>query len=144
MQDVPPTQDDIARIIHIIKDRDAELRSLRDDLVRMAEENRKLREDLLPLVKVAKDRSQPLPTPDEAPEPKSGGLSRKFSTKRLFLSSSGPKNPSPTTIPEGRPLYDGSNLDPSAAAMAASTHLTSSMRDGAIGSPRDIPQPLPD
>jgi hypothetical protein len=120
-----------------------EIRSLRDDLARMAEDNRKLREDLLPLIKVAKDRSQPLPTPEEAPEPKSAGLSRKFSTKRLFLSNSGPKNPSPTTIQEGRPLYDGSSLDPSAAAVAASTHLTASMRDGPMGSPRDLPQHSP-
>ncbi|KAF2396870.1 RA-domain-containing protein [Trichodelitschia bisporula] len=141
-QETAPTQDDIARIIRIIKDRDADMRLLKDDLVRLAEENRKLREDVLPLIKQAKDRSQPLPIKPEdhhpAPEIKSSGLSRKFSTKRLFLSGSGPKNPSPTTIPEGRTLQDTSSLDPSAAAMAASTHLTASMRD--TGSPS---QPSP-
>lgn len=132
-----PTQDDIARIIHIIKDRDAELRMLKEDLIRISDENRKLREDILPLVKAAKDRSQPLPTPDDSSAPTTdgkGGLSRKFSTKRLFLSNA-PKNPSPTAMQDGRSITDSTNLDPSAAAMAASTHLTASMRDIEARSP---------
>jgi protein STE50 len=144
-QDVPPTQDDITRIINIIKDRDDEIRSLREDLVRISEENRKLREDFLPLVKVAKDRSQPLPTPEEGPDLKAGGpgLSRKFSNKKIFLSNTanGNKNPSPT-IQEGRAMVDGTGLDPSAAAMAASSHLTASIRDGPMGSP-NYQQPSP-
>ncbi|QDS77220.1 hypothetical protein FKW77_002913 [Venturia effusa] len=141
-QDSSPTQDDIARIIHIIKDRDAEVRSLREELVRISEENRKLREDVLPLIAKAKDRLPALPTPEEFPEQKSSGLSRKFSTKRLFLGSAKPTNLSPTTIVEGRTLQDSSSLDPSAAAMAASSHLTASMRDHTGGSPNQ-PQPSP-
>jgi hypothetical protein len=137
-----PTQDDIARIIHIIKDRDAEVRSLREELVRIGEENRKLREDVLPLIAKAKDRLPALPTPEEFPEQKSSGLSRKFSTKKLFLSNNKPSNLSPTTIVEGRTLQDSSSLDPSAAAMAASSHLTASMRDHTGGSPNQ-PQPSP-
>jgi hypothetical protein len=140
----PPTQDDIARIIHIIKDRDAEIRSLRDDLVRMSEENRKLREDLLPIVRAAKNQSQPLPTPEDPPSTQTGGLptglSRKFSNKRIFLRDTpGAKNPSPTIL-EGRAVPDG--LDPSAAALAASSHLTASMRDG-FGSPGYAPERSP-
>ncbi|OCK80502.1 hypothetical protein K432DRAFT_404676 [Lepidopterella palustris CBS 459.81] len=157
VQDVAPTQDDIARIIHIIQSRDeriqvaeAELRHLKDDLNRVAEENRKLREEFLPLVRMVKDRSQPLPTPDDhvasppAQQERSGSsLSRKFSTKKLFLGSA-PKNPSPT-IHEGRTLVDSSSLDPSAAAIAASTHLTASMTGGQqpAMSPNQIPQPSP-
>src|SRR6266480_1989236 len=73
-----PTQEDIARIIHIIKDRDAELRLLKEEILRISEENRKLREDILPMVKAAKDRSQPLPEEPSAPASDSkGGLSRK-------------------------------------------------------------------
>jgi hypothetical protein len=148
-KDTPPTQDDIARIIHIIKDRDAEMRLLRDDLHRISEENRKLREEVLPLVKQAKDRNQPLPTPGvedyQQSEQKSGSsLSRKFSTKRLFLSNSKPNNLSPTTIQEGRMLQDSSSLDPSPAAMSASSHLTASMsRDGPGGNSPNQPQPSP-
>lgn len=67
-------------------------------------------------------------------------LSRKFSTKRLFLSSA-PKNPSPT-IPEGRALVDNSSLDPSAAALAASSHLTASIAGGSQLSP-NAAQPSP-
>ena len=152
--DPAPTQDDISRIIRIIETRDervksaeAELRSLRDDLYRLGEENRRLREDLLPMVRMVKDRNAPLPTPNDfmtsppndQQDNKSGGLARKFSTKKLFLSSA-PKNPSPT-IPEGR-ITDSSNLDPSAAAMAASSHLTASI-GGSQPSPNALPQSSP-
>ncbi|KAF1815364.1 RA-domain-containing protein [Eremomyces bilateralis CBS 781.70] len=154
-QDSAPTQDDVARIIRIIRDRDerittaeTELRILRDDIHRLLEENRKLREDFLPLARLAKEKSQPLPTPDDqangVASEKSSSLSRKFSTKKLFLSSA-PKNPSPT-IHEGRTLSDTSTLDPSAAALAASTHLTASMRDAAasgLPSPHHPSQPSP-
>lgn len=100
----------------------------------MAEDYRRLREELLPVFKMAKDRSQPLPPPSShGLEPyhdgplasPSGftldrpgtGLSRSFS-KRVYTGGSTPKNNSPTHIPpsilEGR-AYDGS-LDPSSAA----------------------------
>lgn len=98
---------------------------------------------------MAKDRSQPLPFPAAAspdlqhhedmmsplvsqlpPEKGSSSLSRKFSTKRLFLGST-PKSNSPTHItqgiPENKPINGNSTLDPSAAALAASSHLTASM-----------------
>ncbi|OCK93091.1 uncharacterized protein K441DRAFT_566815 [Cenococcum geophilum 1.58] len=157
VQDVAPTQEDVARIIHIIQARDerihvaeAELRHLKDDLNRVAEENRKLREEFLPLVRMVKDRSQPLPMPDDhltSPQPQqeraASSLSRKFSTKKLFLGSA-PKNPSPT-IHEGRTLVDSSSLDPSAAAMAASSHLTASMTGGSQNqmSPNQLSQHSP-
>ena len=136
-QETAPTQDDIARIIHIIKERDTEMRSLRESVDRLSEENRKLREDILPLIKQAKDRSQPLPTPEDRDFPslsshEKSGLSRNMS-KRLHLKDSnlGPvKNASPTSIHDGRSLTDLSSLDPSAAAQAAVTHLTAGIRDG--------------
>ncbi|KAF1982426.1 RA-domain-containing protein [Aulographum hederae CBS 113979] len=145
-QDTAPTQDDISRIIRIIKDRDerirtaeAELQAMKEDLNKISEENRKLREDVLPVVRMAKNHNQPLPTPLEDTIPDKGsGLSRKFSTKKLFLNSA-PKNPSPT-IREGR-ITDSSSLDPSAAAMAASSHLSASMRDGSATSPHAQPSP---
>lgn len=131
------TQDDIARVIESIRLRDqrilsaeAELRAMREGFERMLEENRKLREDTLPVIRTLKDRLQPLPNPEQSvttppadivniPEKKLGsGLSRKFSTKKLFLGSA-PKNPSPT-------IHESSSLDPSAAAVAAASHLMSS------------------
>lgn len=116
------------------------------------DENKRLREEILPLVRMLKD-NQPLPTPHEhavtsppATQERSGGssLSRKFSTKKLFLGSA-PKNPSPT-IQEHRALVDHSSLDPSAAAVAASSHLTASLGGGPQLSPtplRNPPQHLP-
>jgi protein STE50 len=138
-QEIAPTQGDIAKIISIIKERDAEMRSLREDLAKISEENRKLREEVLPLVRAAKDRSQPLPlpTPDESSELRTSvvqGLSRKFSNKRIFLSNpSGIKNANPSPTIQER--VESSALDPSPAALAASNHLQ--VRDG-LNSPNQL------
>ncbi|CAO2655285.1 Nn.00g103490.m01.CDS01 [Neocucurbitaria sp. VM-36] len=156
-QEAPPTQDDFAKVIRVVQARDerihtaeSELRHLREDLSRVMDENKRLREEILPLVRMLKDSQQPLPTPHEhtvtsppATEQRSGGssLSRKFSTKKLFLGSA-PKNPSPT-IQEHRALVDHSSLDPSAAAVAASSHLTASLGGGQQMSPNSIAQPSP-
>lgn len=154
-QDAPPTQDDFAKVIRVVQARDerihtneTEIRHLKEDLSRVLEDYKRLREEILPLMRAFKDSQQPLPTPHDhvtsppAAEVRSGSsLSRKFSTKRLFLAS-GPKNPSPT-IPEGRALVDNSSLDPSAAALAASSHLTASIAGGQQMSPNSAPQPSP-
>lgn len=154
VHDQTATQDDISRIIKSIEIRDRRIQHAESELRKITEEYRKLRDDLLPVFRMAKDQSQPLPyhPPSASPnlhnnhedvvspmvsqvpqEKTSGGLSRKFSTKRLFLGST-PKNNSPThmpqSIPEGKPIADASNLDPSAAAVAASTHLTASLNGG--------------
>lgn len=120
------------------------------ELRKVTDEYRKLREELLPIFKMAKDMSQPLPfhptasgkdvgnteqigIASQAYFDNPGGLSRKYSNKKLFLGSA-PKNASPTHIPpsiqENRPFNNGSNVDPSAAAVAASTHLTASVSGG--------------
>lgn len=154
VHDQTATQEDISRIIKSIEIRDRRIQHAESELRKITEEYRKLRDDLLPVFRMAKDQSQPLPYhPPSAspslhnnhedvvspmvsqvpPEKTSGGLSRKFSTKRLFLGST-PKNNSPThmpqSIPEGKPMADASNLDPSAAAVAASSHLTASLNGG--------------
>ena len=130
----------------------------------------KLRQELIPVFKMAKERLEPLPNvpgyhvsasspelhgleatspPAGQPPPQKSGLSRTLSLnkKGLFLGS-GPKNHSPTHIPstihEGKTLSDGSSLDPSAAATAASNNL--SMSYSALpptNSPSAIPQPSP-
>src|SRR6266536_636728 len=105
------------------------------ELRRMSEDYRKLREELLPVFRMAKDKSQPLPnvSPEfynhdissvtsppvaqDAAAPKSS-LSRSFS-KKLFLGST-PKNNSPTHMPQAKPenkAVNDNSLDPSAAAM---------------------------
>jgi protein STE50 len=112
------------------------------ELRRITEEYRRLREDLLPVFRMAKE-GQPLPyhpppttttqtnnqasynnyeastvtsPPAQTPQlsQSNGGLSRKFSTKKLFLGE--PKNPSPTQ-PERSMMEQA--LDPAAAAERA-------------------------
>ncbi|CAF9903989.1 MAG: Adaptor for signal transduction [Heterodermia speciosa] len=149
LHDQTASREDVSRIIQSIKLRDDRLVQMEAEIRRVTDEYRKLRDELLPIFRMAKDRSQPLPFPSNSPDlqqhhedvmsplqsqlpPEKGGssLSRKFSTKRLFLGST-PKSSSPThipqSIPEGKTMNDNSTLDPSAAALAASSHLTASI-----------------
>lgn len=120
------------------------------EMRKITEEYRRLREDLLPVFRMAKE-GQPLPYHPNAPSgqnynqqyaaydnsatisppapgPSSGqsggGLQRKFSTKQFFLGST-PKNASPTHQSQERTMMEQA-LDPSAAAERAvlsSSHL---------------------
>ncbi|KAL1965703.1 hypothetical protein VTN77DRAFT_5203 [Rasamsonia byssochlamydoides] len=133
------TQEDIARIIQSIRSRDERLMAVEAELRKITEDYRRLREELLPIFKMAKDRSQPLPgqptDPDVTSPGTTSGLGRTLS-RRVYNGGTTPKNNSPTHIPHN----DGANLDPSAAATAASTHLTASMNGGGQLSP-GIPSP---
>lgn len=153
------TQDDIARLIQSIQIRDQKLYSVESDLRRLTDEYRRLREEILPMIKMAKDRSQPLPPPSSSglntdnhydsstlntnpssltlTENSTSKLARAFS-KRTYGGTT-PKTNSPTHIPpsiyEGRNHHDASRLDPSPAAMAASSHLMASVNGGLQHSP---------
>lgn len=130
------TQEDVARLIQSIRLRDEKIVSVESDLRRVADDYRRLREDLLPVFKMAKDRSQPLPPPssnidnhfDGPPLASPGftadrpgtGMSRQF-PRRPYTGGTTPKNNSPTHVPhsilEDR-AFDGSTLDPSSAGAA--------------------------
>ena len=169
VHDKTATQDDISRIIHSIKLRDERILQAETELRKMTEEYRKLRAELLPVFRMVKERSQPLPyqpsanSPDfpshdgmsspvtlQPPPEKSNNLGRKMSSKSkgLWLNST-PKTNSPThvpqSIPEGRTLSEHTNLDPSAAAMAASSHLTAAFNGGSqpSNSPNQMNIPSP-
>jgi hypothetical protein len=158
------SQDDLARLIQSIQRRDETIITVQAEMRRLAEDYRRLREEILPVIKIAKDRSQPLPPPSSLSQssdtyhdgstvtspsqltlvdnPSSSKLSRAFS-KRTYGGGTTPKNNSPTHIPsvyEGRNYPEGASLDPSAAAMAASSHLTASMNGGNQLSP-GVPSP---
>lgn len=116
------------------------------ELRRVAEDYRRLREELLPIFKMAKDRLHPLPPPDghnhdgqplTSPsqlDRNPSVISRSFS-KRVYTGGSTPKTNSPTYIPptshDGRLYNDGT--DPS-------SHLTASMNGGSQLSP-GMPSP---
>lgn len=151
MHDQTATQDDISRIIKSIESRDRRIQIAEAELRKIAEDYRKLRDELLPVFRMAKDQSQPLPYPGSSPSLTNGhedamthmssqiapdkgvGVARNISIKRPIFGST-PKTNSPThipqSIPEGKSVADPSTLDPSAAAVAASSHLTATINGG--------------
>jgi protein STE50 len=161
------TKDDINRLARsILRLRDERIAQAEAQLTKLADDYRKLRQELLPVVKMAKDRSEPLPyapysgnaiSPDlyqsdvvsppitTQPIPEKTSLTRTFS-KKLGLTSSTPKNNSPTHIPstihEGRAHTENGGLDPSAAASLASNSLTAQMSGGSLPHPSPgVPSP---
>ncbi|KIX04269.1 uncharacterized protein Z518_05136 [Rhinocladiella mackenziei CBS 650.93] len=159
------TKEEISRLAKsILRLRDERIAQAEAQLTRLADDYRKLRQELLPVFKMAKERSEPLPyapyqnaaispemyQQDVSPPittqsvPEKTSLTRTFS-KKLGLSST-PKNNSPTHIPntihEGRTLTENSSLDPSAAANLASNSLTASMSGGVLPHPSPgVPSP---
>jgi hypothetical protein len=138
---------DIKQLVEQLRLRDERMSIAEMELRRMTEEYRRLREDLLPVFRMAKE-GQPLPYHPPAPTnnqpytqtsfsydnssvisppaatPSStqsgGGLARKFSTKKLFLGST-PKNASPTHLQQNtqeRSMMEQA-LDPANAAERA-------------------------
>ncbi|OAL40351.1 hypothetical protein AYO20_00087 [Fonsecaea nubica] len=158
------TKEDIDRLARsILRLRDERIAQAEAQLTRLADDYRKLRQELLPVFKMAKERSEPLPyapyqgttispevyqqdvispAPATQPVPEKTSLTRTFS-KKLGLSST-PKNNSPTHIPstihEGRTFAESNSLDPSAAASLASNSLTAQMSGGVLG---QHPHPSP-
>ena len=135
------------------------------EIKRITEEYRKLREELLPVFRMTKER-QPLPSPYGpnspdlynqdtnnaspilAPPPQGkAGISRKGSRKGgTIWSAPTPKNASPTyapsTIPEGKIISEPNSLYPLAAAMTASLHFTVSAPGGGQSpNPASLPSP---
>jgi protein STE50 len=172
IQNETATKEDIQRWARsIIKLRDERMEQAEEQLRQLAQAYSKLRQELIPVFKMAKERLEPLPNvpgyhlstsspehnleasspPGILPPPEKSGLSRTLSlNKKKLILGLGPKNHSPTHIPstihEGKAFSDGSSLDPSAAATAASNNLTASMSYSALpptNSPSAIPQPSP-
>ncbi|KAI9794100.1 MAG: hypothetical protein M1833_000465 [Piccolia ochrophora] len=163
--DSTASQEDIARLIQSMKLRDERIVEAERELRKITEEYRRLRADLLPIFQSFKNRSQPLPFPSaehnieqangyeqqgvtsqpQSLADKNAGLHRKYSMKKLYLGTT-PKNASPTYIPpsiQERQFNENSSLDPSAAALSASNHLTTAVTGGQGVSPGqpNIPSP---
>ena len=142
------TLNDIRQLVEQLRLRDERMSIAEQELRRITAEYARLREDLLPVFRMAKEW-KPLPYPSQdpsnqasygydtsntisppAPTPSStqsgNGLSRNFSTKKLFFEST-PKNASPTYMQssQDRSLMEQA-LDPANAAERAvlsSSHL---------------------
>ncbi|KAK4137181.1 hypothetical protein BT67DRAFT_459854 [Trichocladium antarcticum] len=150
---------DIKHIVEQLRLRDERMSLFELDLRRLTEDFRRLREDMLPALRLAKDAQQPLPnvlngqayentlsppvpTPSTAGQ-SGGGLSRHYSTKKIMLGST-PKAASPTHL---QTQHDRSiieqTLDPSSAAERAvlsSSHLAAVNGTGSSQSP-SFPSP---
>jgi hypothetical protein len=159
------TLKDIQQLVEQLRLRDERTGQLEMELRRITAEYARLREDLLPVFRMAKE-GQPLPYPSQettnqtasyndtlntisppAPTPSSGqsggGLSRKYSTKKLFYEGA-PKNSSPTYLQSSqeRSLMEQA-LDPANAAERAvqsSSHLAA-INGGQISTSPGYPSP---
>ena len=122
------TQQDVSRLVQSLKLRDERIVFVETELRRVGDDYRRLREELLPVFKMTKDRLQPLPPPDghggsydshHTLASPSRGISRAFS-KRIYTGGSTPKTGSPTFHDGRGGMYsDNSNsgsLDPSSAS----------------------------
>ncbi|OAX83125.1 hypothetical protein ACJ72_02518 [Emergomyces africanus] len=130
------TQEDISRIIQSIRLRDERIIAAEAELRKLADDYRKLREELLPVVKIAKDRSQPLPY-----QPNSTYSGTTINSEYY---NHDPPTATPIITQTEKP---GNSLTRTfskklsvAAAIAASSHLTASM-NGGQPSPKGMPSP---
>ena len=112
------TQEDLARLIKSIQVRDEKLMLVETELRRITDDYRRLREEILPVIKIVKDRSHPLPppsshgqsseswhdntatlTPNTQPQPTlTQELLRRRKSRELSPSASIPTVPIPKTI----------------------------------------------
>jgi len=130
-----------------------DLRNLRNDFL-------KLREDMLPALRLAKDAQQPLPNVNNgasyegstisppAPTPPTGGqamggLDRKYSTKRIVLGPPKTSSPSYTQTTHNTSIVEHT-LNPTDAARRAvqsSSHLAAANGSGANATSPSYPSP---
>ncbi|KAJ2899040.1 protein kinase regulator ste50 (SAM domain-containing protein) [Zalerion maritima] len=135
------TLKDIKHLVEQLRLRDERMSLVEQDLRRVTEEFRRLREDVLPVIRMAKEQ-QPLPNVNSqqsygyesivsppAPTPPSsqtgGGLNRALSMKRIVVGQP-PKSQSPTHLQSQYERSMEQTLDPSNAAERAvlsSSHL---------------------
>ncbi|KAL5443791.1 hypothetical protein PMIN07_002963 [Paraphaeosphaeria minitans] len=109
-QDAPPTQEDFAKVIRVVQARDErlhasemEIRHLKEDLNRVLEDYKKLRDETLAMARAYKDSQQPLPTPHDhsvtsPPAATGGGVGSSLSP-----SIAGGQQMSPNAIPQPSP-----------------------------------------
>lgn len=141
--------------------RDERMSLVEQDLRRLADDFRRLREDMLPALRLAKDAQQPLPTnpnggqnysydtiispPAATPStagPSSAALKRQYSTKKITVVGPMQKATSPTHPSHDRSIIE-QTLDPANAAERAvisSSHLAAMNGNGqTVSSPSYSP-----
>lgn len=134
---------------------------LEQDLRRMNEDFRRLREDMLPALRLAKDAQTPLPNlsnsnnqqaysydpstlspPAPTPPPGGSGVKRQYSQRKILIGAT-PKNASPTQATHERSIAE-QTLDPAGAAERAvlsSSHLAAMNGSGQSATSPGYPSP---
>ncbi|KAH6893348.1 hypothetical protein B0T10DRAFT_271416 [Thelonectria olida] len=154
------TLKDIKHLVEQFRLRDERMILLEQDLRRITEDVKRLREDMLPALRLAKDAQQPLPNlgggnqgysyeatisppvPTPSPGQSANAMKRQYSTKRIVLGTT-PKNASPTQATHERSIAETS-LDPANAAERAvlsSSHLAAMNGGGQTASSPSYPSP---
>jgi hypothetical protein len=152
------TLKDIKQLVEQLRLRDERISLVEQDIRRLIDDYRRLREDVLPAVRMVKDAQQPLPNLSNgpayestlsppAPTPStagqsSAGLKRQYSTKKIMLGTT-PKATSPTHPSHDRSIVE-QTLDPSSAAERAvlsSSHLAAMNGTGGSASSPSYPSP---
>ncbi|EGS20810.1 uncharacterized protein CTHT_0026480 [Thermochaetoides thermophila DSM 1495] len=142
---------DIKQLVEQLRLRDERMALFEQDLRKLTEDFKRLREDMLPALRLVKDAQQPLPAPngyENTLSPPGGGqgvgIKRQYSTKKIMLGAT-PKASSPTHL---QTTHDRSmveqTLDPQSAAdraVMSSSHLAA--MNGSTGSATSPSYPSP-
>ncbi|KAH9883868.1 hypothetical protein F4778DRAFT_584308 [Xylariomycetidae sp. FL2044] len=159
------TLKDIKHLVEQLRLRDERMSLVEQDLRRLADDFRRLREDVLPALRFAKNAQQPLPNlaatqgygyetstvsppaPTSSSAQSSAGLKRQYSTKKLVLGTNAKStSPSHLQTTHERPSVE-QTLDPANAAERAvlsSSHLAAMNGSAQASSPGyspNIPSP---
>ncbi|KAM0431021.1 hypothetical protein ACHAPT_005658 [Fusarium lateritium] len=157
------TLKDIKHLVEQFRLRDERMILLEQDLRRITEDFRRLREDMLPALRLVKDAQQPLPnlsgnnqaaygyeatlsppapTPPPGPSQPGSAVKRQYSTRKIMIGAT-PKNSSPTQPTHERSIAE-TTLDPANAAERAvlsSSHLAAMNGGGQSASSPSYPSP---
>ncbi|KAL6399145.1 hypothetical protein AUP68_17687 [Ilyonectria robusta] len=154
------TLKDIKHLVEQFRLRDERMSMLEQDLRRMTDDFRRLREDMLPALRLVKDAQQPLPNlsgntqaysyeatisppaPTPPPGQSANAMKRQYSTRKIVIGTT-PKNASPTQTTHERSIAE-TTLDPANAAERAvlsSSHLAAMNGGGQGASSPSYPSP---
>ncbi|RCI07560.1 hypothetical protein L249_1600 [Ophiocordyceps polyrhachis-furcata BCC 54312] len=143
------TLKDIRHLVEQLRLRDERMNLLEQDLRRTTDDFRRLREDVLPALRLVKDAQQPLPNVGDgsqaytyeailSPPATTPGLARSYSQRKILIGATS-KGTSPTQPTHERTIAE-QTLDPAERAVMSSSHLAA-MNGGSGANTSSYPSP---